>query len=73
MGRYNEELAKAGVLLDPLGLQPTSRGAGVTYSGSKRAVTDGPVRRRPLPQISLDYQARNQPVDHYQWSAFGRC
>jgi hypothetical protein len=42
MGRYNEELAKAGVLLDLSGLQPTSKGARIEYSGKKRTITDGP-------------------------------
>src|SRR5438045_7482380 len=42
MGKYNEELAKAGVLLAAEGLQPSSKGARVKFSGSKRTVTDGP-------------------------------
>jgi len=42
MTKYNEELAKAGVLLDLSGLQPTSKGVRVTFSGNKRTVTDGP-------------------------------
>jgi hypothetical protein len=42
MGRYNEELIKAGVLLDGNGLQPTSKGARVRFSGDKRTVVDGP-------------------------------
>ena len=42
MGRFNEELVKAGVLLAGEGLHPTSRGARVRYSGSKRTVLDGP-------------------------------
>jgi hypothetical protein len=42
MGRYNEELAKAGALLDGAGLHPTSKGARVTFSGGKPTVTDGP-------------------------------
>jgi hypothetical protein len=42
MGRYNEELIKAGVLLDANGLQPTSKGAKVRFSGDKRTVVDGP-------------------------------
>jgi hypothetical protein len=42
MGRYNEELVKAGVMLAGEGLQPSSKGARVTFSGSKRIVTDGP-------------------------------
>jgi hypothetical protein len=42
MGKYNEELVKAGVLLAGEGLHPSSRGARVKFSGSKRTVTDGP-------------------------------
>jgi len=42
MGRYNEELAKAGILLAGEGLQPSSKGARVRFSGSKRTVFDGP-------------------------------
>ena len=42
MMKYNEELTKAGVLLAAEGLQPSSKGARVRFSGSKRTVTDGP-------------------------------
>jgi len=42
MHKFNEELEKAGVLLDLGGLTPTSRGVRVKYSGSKRTVIDGP-------------------------------
>lgn len=42
MGKYNEDLAKAGVLLAGEGLHPSSRGARVRFSGSKRTVIDGP-------------------------------
>lgn len=42
MTRYNEELAKAGVLLAGEGLHPSSKGARVKFSGTKRTVTDGP-------------------------------
>ena len=42
MGRYNEELAKAGVLIAGEGLQPSSKGARVRFSGDKRTVVDGP-------------------------------
>jgi hypothetical protein len=42
MGKYNEELQKAGVLLDLSGLKPTSKGARVRFSGGKRTVLDGP-------------------------------
>ena len=42
MGKYNEELVKAGVMLAGDGLQPTSKGKRVKFSGSKRTVIDGP-------------------------------
>ena len=42
MGKYNEELMKAGVLLDGAGLKPTSKGARVRFSGGKPAMIDGP-------------------------------
>ncbi len=42
MGRYNEELVKAGVMLAGEGLQPSSRGKRVTFSGGKKTVLDGP-------------------------------
>ena len=42
MGKYNEQLVKAGVMLAGEGLQPSSKGARVKFSGSKRIVTDGP-------------------------------
>jgi hypothetical protein len=42
MGKYNEELAKAGVMLAGEGLHPSSKGARVRFSGSERTVIDGP-------------------------------
>jgi hypothetical protein len=42
MGKYNEELVKAGVMLAAEGLQPTSKGKRVKVSGSQRSVIDGP-------------------------------
>jgi hypothetical protein len=42
MGKYNEELMKAGVLLDLTGLHPSSKGARIRFSGGKRTVIDGP-------------------------------
>ena len=42
MGRYNEELTKAGVMLALEGLQPSSKGARVRFSGAQRTVIDGP-------------------------------
>ena len=42
MGKYNEELVKAGIMQAGEGLQASSKGARVRFSGSKRAVVDGP-------------------------------
>jgi hypothetical protein len=42
MGKFNEELVKAGVMLAGEGLHPTSKGARVKFSGGKRTVIDGP-------------------------------
>ncbi len=42
MGKYNEELAKAGVLLAGEGLHPTSKGARVQFDGNERRIVDGP-------------------------------
>jgi hypothetical protein len=42
MGNYNEELVKAGIMLAGEGLHPSSKGARVHFSGSKRTVIDGP-------------------------------
>jgi hypothetical protein len=42
MGKYNEELVKAGVMLAGDGLHPTSKGARVRFSGGRTTVTDGP-------------------------------
>jgi hypothetical protein len=42
MGKYNEELVKAGIMLDGEGLHPSSRGARIQFSGDDRTVVDGP-------------------------------
>ena len=42
MGKYNDELTKAGVLLALDGLEPTAKGARVAFAGGKPSVTDGP-------------------------------
>jgi hypothetical protein len=42
MGKFNEEMMNAGVLLAGEGLHPSSKGARIAYSGQKRTVTDGP-------------------------------
>jgi hypothetical protein len=42
MGKYNEELVKAGVMLEGEGLHPSSKGSRVRFSGTERSVIDGP-------------------------------
>jgi hypothetical protein len=42
MGKYNEELVKAGIMLSGEGLQPSSKGARVRFAGDRRTVIDGP-------------------------------
>jgi len=42
MGAYNEELVKAGIMLDGEGLHPSSKGARIQFSGDQRNVVDGP-------------------------------
>src|SRR5207245_9059189 len=42
MGKFNDELVKAGVMLAGGGLQPSSKGTRISYSGSMRTVRDGP-------------------------------
>ena len=46
MGKFNEELVKAGVMLAGEGLQPSSKGARVQFSGTQRTVIDGPFAVR---------------------------
>lgn len=42
MGKFNEEMARAGVMLAGEGLQPSSKGARINFKGNERSVTDGP-------------------------------
>lgn len=42
IGKYNDEMEKAGVMLSGEGLHPSSKGARIDYAGSERTVTDGP-------------------------------
>ena len=42
MGKFNDELVKAGIMLAGEGLQPSSKGARISYAGGKRTVRDGP-------------------------------
>ena len=49
MGKFNEEMVKAGVMLDGNGLQASSKGARVRFSGDKRIVIDGPFAETKSP------------------------
>jgi hypothetical protein len=42
MGKFNEEMVKAGIMLDGAGLRPSSQGARIRFEGKKRTVIDGP-------------------------------
>jgi len=42
MGKFNEEMVKAGIMLDGAGLKPSSQGVRIRFSGNKRSVIDGP-------------------------------
>ena len=48
MGRFNEEMVKAGVMLAGEGIQPSAKGARITFSRGKTTVTDGPFPAREL-------------------------
>ena len=68
MAAYHEELAKAGVLLDASGLQPSSKGWRVRYEGDKRRVVDGPFTESK--EIIAGYtmiQCRNRD-EALEWS-----
>jgi hypothetical protein len=64
MGKYNEELVKAGVLLDLSG-HPTAEGARVKFSGGKRTVVDGPfTESKELVRGLLDHRSEVQDGGH---------
>ena len=53
MMKFNEELVKAGVMLDGQGLTPTSKGKRVKFSGSERTVIDGPFTPTVRPVLAV--------------------
>jgi len=57
MGKFNEEMAEAGVLLAGEGLQASSKGARIKFSGAKRFVTDGPFAE------TKELKSRQEAVD----------
>ena len=66
MARYNEEMVQAGVMLSGDGLQPTSRGARVTFSGGKPTVTDGPfteAKELIAGVMTIDVPSRAEAVE----------
>ena len=71
MGKYNEELVKAGIMLAGDGLKPSSKGKRVRFSGEKRTVVDGPFAeadRRVALLVQVDKQHLSPP---YQVLAIG--
>ena len=75
MGKYNEELVKAGVLLDAAGLQPSSKGAKVTFPGGKAQVTDGPfVETKELiaGYWMIDVKSREEAIEWAKRVPFDR-
>ena len=66
MGRFNEELVKAGVMEAGEGLHPSSSGARVRFSGKERTVVDGPFAET-RPQRALPIVRHRRPRHH------GRC
>jgi len=58
MGKYNEELADAGILLAGEGLQPSSKGARVRFSAERRTVVDGPFAEAEI-EIRQEFEAED--------------
>lgn len=76
MHEFNEELAKAGVLVDLGGLTPTSRGARVKYSGGKCTVMDGPFTeaKEVIAGYSLlEVKTLAEAIEWVKRSPFGVC
>jgi hypothetical protein len=68
MATYHEELAKAGVLLDASGLQPTSKGWRIRYSGNKRTVVDGPFTEAKELIAGYTLIQVKSPEEALEWS-----
>jgi hypothetical protein len=68
MGKFNEELVKAGMMLAGEGLQPSSKGSRVTFTGTKRTVVDGPfAETKELVAGFWLWQARSKE-EAIQWA-----
>jgi hypothetical protein len=75
MGAFNEQLIKAGILVDAAGLHPTSKGARVTFKNGKVGVTDGPFAETK--EIIggywvLDVKSRDEVIDWVKRAPFNR-
>jgi hypothetical protein len=83
MAKFNEEMVKAGVMLDGNGLQPSSKGARVRFSGDKRRVIDGPFKElvagywilecKSLAERSSGSSAAPTPITRIATSRSGNC
>jgi hypothetical protein len=76
MGKFNEELVNAGVMLAAEGLHPTSKGARVQFSGSKKIVTDGPFAESK--ELIAGYwiwkvKSRQEAIDWIKKAPFEEC
>jgi hypothetical protein len=74
MGKFNEELVKAGVMLAGEGLQPSSKGKRITFTGAKPTITDGPfAETKELVAGFWLWQVRSieEAVEWLQRSPFG--
>ena len=74
MGKFNEEMVKAGVMLAGEGLHPTSKGARIKFSGPKRSVTDGPFAETKELLAGfwmLEVKSKREAIDWASRAPFG--
>jgi hypothetical protein len=70
MGRYHEELAKAGMLIDGSGLQPSSKGWRIRYSGNHRSFVDGPFAETK--ELVAGYTLIRAKSQNLEWTSASR-
>ena len=73
MAKFNEEMVKAGVMLDGNGLQPSSKGARVRFSGDKHTVIDDPFAETK--EVASQHRERSHVYQHqhYDWGIVFLC
>jgi len=74
MGKFNEEMVEAGVMLAGEGLHPTSKGARIKFSGTKRSVTDGPFAETKELLAGfwmLEVKSKQEAIDWASRAPFG--